>query len=219
MTAGRLLGLLTPMANPTVETEMRKLLPEDLAYVVGRLVSDHANSLDRLRQYAEDLPASLSQFGNLDLRAVAFACTGSGYLLGARREAEISRAASVPVLWATQTICDALRSRDVRRLAVVSPYPEELHQAGLNYWTEAGFEIVFETRLNVGSADTRAIYSLTADDARAGLAHALEARPEGVLLSGTGMPTLPLVDLHGQVPILSSNLCLANAMITAYRSA
>ena len=45
------------------------------------------------------------------------------------------------------------------------------------------------------------------------LAAAKAAKPDAVLLSGTGMPTLALLDAAGEPPVLSSNQCLAAAMI------
>ena len=56
------LALLTPMANPTIEREMRRLVPYCCDYVVGRLVSRLDDSRERLISYAEDLGQSLAQF-------------------------------------------------------------------------------------------------------------------------------------------------------------
>ena len=53
------IALLTPMANPTVEREMRAMLPPECDYVVGRLVGPEGDSEARLRHYAEELPGML----------------------------------------------------------------------------------------------------------------------------------------------------------------
>lgn len=210
-----LLAVLTPMANPTVEAEMRHLLPATTPYVVGRLVNGIPGSLDRLRAYAEGVAASLEQFGNMPVATVGFACTGSGYLIGRQREDELAASVAVPLIWATQAIVAALNGRRVRRLAVVSPYPFELHAAGLRYWHDAGFEVVHDSRVEIGSADTRRIYALDAEAARPALARALASGADAILLSGTGMPTLPLIDPDAAPPVLSSNQCLADALLSA----
>ncbi|ANY21075.1 Maleate isomerase [Tsuneonella dongtanensis] len=208
-------AVLTPMANPTVEAEFRALLPPTLPWVTGRLVSDEPDSMKRLVAYAEGMAGAMRQFDSLALSAVAFACTGSSYLVGRERQAELDEAISVPVIWATDAIERRLAMLGARRIAVVSPYPPELHASGLTYWRKGGLEIVFDARVDIGSADTRAIYALGSDAANEALESARAARPDAILLSGTGMPTLPLLDPDGTPPVVSSNLCLADALVAA----
>lgn len=201
------------MANPTVEREMRRLLPPDFNYVVGRLVGTENDSTERLRAYAEQLPNSLAQFGGMPLTAVAFACTASSYLIGRDGEDRISATLDVPVLWAARAIAGALERIGARRIAVVSPYPAPIHWAGLEYWRATGLEIVADQRVEISSTDTRAIYALTSKDAAAAVARATQSGADALLLSGTGMPTLDLIAPDRAPPVISTNYCLASAML------
>lgn len=207
------IALLTPMANPTVEREMRALLPPSCDYVVGRLVSRSGEAEERLRAYATDIASTLKQFGGMPLSAVAFACTGSSYLIGRSGERQVEEGLEMPVYWAAREIETQLRRLGARRIAVVSPYPETLHLAGLGYWRDAGFEIVNDRRVEIGSSDTRQIYALTGREAELPVAAARRSRPDAILLSGTGMPSLALIDPRGSPPVVSSNWCLAQAML------
>lgn len=216
--APTVVAVLTPMANPTVEAEMRQLLPPDLAWVTGRLVSDEADSQRRLIAYAEQVGDSLRQFDTLAPAPVAFACTASGYLIGAAREREIAATLDVPILWATAAIAARIAALGARRIALVSPYPDPVHAAGLAYWRARGLDIVHDERVEIGSADTRAIYALGASAAAGAVARAKAAGPELVLLSGTGMPTLAHLAPQGDPPVISSNHCLALALIEAVRA-
>jgi maleate isomerase len=218
-------GLLTPQANPTVEPEFRRLMLADTELYTGRLTSRGADTRTRLVDYLEQLPGLLAQYDTLRLAAVAFACTGSSYLLGAGREGECVRAAAevvgAPVETAAQAIRAALLSLQAHRIFIITPYPAWLRDAGVAYWQAAGVEVVGTADVPTGPssdnmaadnmADTRGIYELQSADAAAVLEQADTRGADAVLLSGTGMPTLPLLrQVAGQrPPVLSSNLCLA----------
>jgi len=210
------LALMTPMANPTVERETHRLLPPDCDYLVGRLVGTEADPMARLRAYAENLPTSLRQFGGLTLAGVAFACTASSYLIGQAGERRIAAEIGIPVLWAAAAIRTRLAALGAQRIAVISPYPDALHAAGLSYWQESGLQVIFNARVEIGSPDTRKIYALDGSEARPALQEARQTDVDAILLSGTGMPTLALVDPQATPPVISSNLCLGEAM-TAFQ--
>jgi len=208
-------GLLTPQANPTVEPEFRRLTPAGTELYVARLTSRSDDSRVRLIEYLERLPQTLAQYDTLRLDAVAFACTGSSYLLGARREAEILATAGAvigaPIETASGAILKALEAMGARRILIVSPYPDWLRDAGVAFWREAGLEVVGTATVPIGRADTRGIYELQSADA-AGVIDSLDTRgADAVLVSGTGMPSFELLRARQsqRPPVISSNLCLA----------
>jgi len=206
-------GILTPMANPIVEAEMRSLLPID--YVVARMVSEAKASEQRLIDYAEHAAETLRQFGGMPLAAIGFACTASSYLIGRAAEERISAGLSLPFLFAAAAVRAELGRRGATRLAVISPYPPPIHEAGLGYWRAAGFDILFDARIEIGSADTRSIYALDGSAALEPIDRARSAAPDAILLAGTGMPTLAQIAPAAEPPILSSNYCLAKALMEA----
>lgn len=207
-------GIGTPQANPTVEAEMRILLPPPVATAVVRLTSASQNPLFRLRLYLEGLEETLGQYDTLRPDAFGFACTGSSYLVGAAREAEIvaevENRFGYPIVTATAAIAWQLQRLGARRIALASPYPVPLAEAAETYWREAGFDVAEVHRIETGSGDTRGIYALGSEDARPAAEALRRSDVDVVLLSGTGMPSLALIaDAEGHPPIISSNLCVA----------
>ena len=212
---GRAVGITTPQANTTVEPEMHALLgARGFTVLAARLVSGKSDSRERLVDYFDRLPETLRQFDIAPLAAAGFACTGSSYLVSReeeeRRLAAASREAGFPVVSSAQAIRAALQELGATRIALLSPYPAWLAEAGQRYWRDAGLQLTSVTGLPGEMVDTRGIYRLTTAHVRERLA-ALDLRgAQALLLSGTGMPTLRTMAAAATgIPVVSSNLCLA----------
>ena len=212
---GRVVGITTPQANTTVEPEMQLLLSGTV--LTARLTSPISDSRDRLLDYFDRLPATLAQFDVAPVAAAGFACTGSCYLVGQEDEQRrldlASQRLNYPVISSAQAIRAALAELGAKRIALLSPYPKWLSEAGQQYWRDAGFTLVSVAGLPADLLDTRGIYRLTTERVLE-VCNTLDTKDaDAVLMSGTGMPTLrAMQQLDIGIPLLSSNLCLAWAL-------
>lgn len=216
-------GVATPQANPTVEPEMRALIPEPIGVYATRLTHGAPRVEDRLWHYVTHIPEAIGSFGPMRLAAFGFGCTGSSYVAGQPLEDELTVAAqrecALPVITAAQAIRLAIEKLGARRIALVSPYPEGLAEAGYRYWEQSGISVVARLRVDPAIDDTHRIYEFTSHDAlgalRALLRDDAARHAECVVASGTGMPTLRALRVFRAecpLPVLSSNLCLAWAL-------
>ena len=213
-------GVATPQANPTVEPEMRLLLPDAIAVYGTRLTHGSPTVEERLHHYIRHIPDALRSFGSLKLAVFGFGCTGSSYLAGRVLEDELTAQAAaekgIPVITAAQAIRQFLTLARARRIALVSPYPVALAEAGYAYWRDSGIDVIGKLRVDPDLIDTHNIYELTSADALAAVRKVEKQGADCIVASGTGMPTIRALEvLHqeGGLPVISSNLCLAWAML------
>lgn len=215
-------GVAVPHGNPTVEPELRALIPASIGVYATRLIHPSPRVEQRIDHYIRHMPDAIRSFGGMGLRAFGFGCTGSSYIAGLELEERLTVAASeecgLPVISAAQAIRLALTALGANKVALVSPYPENLAEAGYRYWDSAGIRIVSKLRVDPALSDTHRIYELGSDDALAALRQIDRSGADCLLASGTGMPTLrALRVLHDEsaLPVISSNLCLAWALTRA----
>ncbi len=210
------MGIAVPHSNPTVEPELRALLPPAIGVYATRLTHPAPRVEERLNHYVRHMPEAIRSFGEMKLAAFGFGCTGSSYVAGRELEdqltAEAADACGVPVITAAQSIRSALKSLGCKSIALVSPYPAELAEAGYRYWEAAGIRVVARLRVDPALTDTHRIYELTSEDALDALRRVDQSGADCLVASGTGMPTLRALRLFRteiELPAISSNLCLA----------
>jgi maleate isomerase len=215
-------GLAVPQANPTAEPETAALLPPGVSLLATRLTSAEPDPPKRFVGYLENLGTTLRSYDVLRLDAVGFACSASSYLVGAEREAaivaELDARLGAPVITGGMAIRAALAALRLRRIAIIAPYPQVVVDAGAAYFTAAGHEVVRKHRVVTRTVDTRSIYELSSADALAAARQLDLSGAEGLLITGTGMPSLAAVETLGPelgIPVLSTNLCLAWALCRA----
>jgi maleate isomerase len=211
-----LVGVLTPQANTTVEPEFAILWPPGIAMLNARLTSPKPTIIERLLDYLRDLPESARQFANAPIKALAFACTGASYFAGVAEEdalvARMQDRLGIPVVTAATAVRDAFHAVGAERIGLVSPYPDDLTEAAVRYWTERGFEVAAVSRGAMAGDAFHPIYAMSAEGAAAALAAVPEGRCQAVAMLGTGMPTLkPILDrpFVGDAPVTSCMHALA----------
>ncbi len=210
------IGVLLPPGNPTVEPELSAMVPAGVTLHFGRLetppsvgkAGEHAGMEERIRAYREGLAGPTSALSQVRPAVVLLAHTASSYALGYGNEQplvdRIASLAGAPALLAAQAVLAALRHLGVKRLALGTPYPESISRQGKAYWEAAGFAIAGYHRLE----DVTDIYAENEERAYLLARQADAPEADAVLLSGTGLPTVAVLETLERdlgKPVVSSN--------------
>jgi maleate isomerase len=210
------IGVLVPPGNPTVEPELYMMTPEGVTIHFARLQGFQAASTPgaaagmeaRTLAYLDELPGPARALGSVNPSVIILAHTASSYATGFANEPQlIDRLASLTgttAITAAHAVSAALQHLGVKKLALGTPYPEIISAQARAYWEAAGFDVVGYRRL----ADVRDIYAENEERAYQLACQANTPEADAVLLSGTGLPTVRILETLEQdlnKPVLSSN--------------
>ena len=206
------LGFLVPPGNPTVGTEMIAMAPEGVSVHFHRMVAHGTpgslvGQSERNRSMVENIDDGIELLALVKPKIIVVAHTATSYQLGRRGEAELldrlETAIGRRVVTAFGSVVSALERLKIRKLALGTPYSAEVTLQGKAHLEEHGLEVVrFDNLKGVEN-----IYDTTAEHAYT-LARSVDVEgADAVFLSGTGMPTVNVLELLEQdlgKPVISS---------------
>ena len=207
------LGFLVPPGNPTVEPEMGALAPPGVSLHFNRLVARGVpGALDgqseRIRTMLDSLDLAVETLAMVKPDVIVLAHTATSYHLGRDGEADLvarlEGLAGTRFVTAFAAVRHGLHRLGVRRLALGAPYSRETTLASKAHLEAHGFTVVGFDNL----AGVTNIYNETAERAYR-LARSVDCPDaEAVFLTGTGMPTVSVIEALEEdlgKPVVSSN--------------
>jgi maleate cis-trans isomerase len=193
------LGFLIPPGNPTVEPEIIAMAPKSVSVHFSRMVAHGpTGTLDgqeeRNRTQIAHIGESAALLAMVKPDVIMLTHTATSYTLGPQKEAELiarlSEQCGTIVETAFASVLEALRALGVRKLALGTPYGEDTTLKGKALLEQHGFAVVSHGRLE----GVTNIYDETPERAYR-LGRSLDKDDvEAVFLSGTGMPTISILE-------------------------
>ncbi|WP_428485280.1 maleate cis-trans isomerase family protein [Rhodopila sp.] len=215
------IGFLVPPGNPTVEPEMAELTPAGVSVHFTRMSASgpagtHGGQEERNRSQLASLDEATRLLAMISPQVIVMAHTATSYTLGREAEAALvhRQESTLGTRFVTAFGCvlEALRCLGVGRIAYATPYDADLTEQGRAHLALHGFDVVGVARLEA----VRNIYEETAERAYAVGRQADRPEAEAIFLSGTGMPTLAMLqaleDDLGKPVISAASAMMWNAL-------
>lgn len=211
MTAQRKrLGLLVPSSNTSMEYEFARYMPRGVTLHTSRmpiapevtessLLAMSAASVDHARLLA-------------DCRAdvILYGCTSGSFIKGkgfdARIAQDIEQATGIRATSTSHCVLEALSHVGVKKLAVYTPYIEEVNRRAQTFLQDNGFEVTalygmgLLDNLDIGRVEPGDILKMVLDHDR--------CSAEAVFISCTNLRTIEIIAPLSRVlgiPVISSN--------------
>ena len=207
----RRLGLVVPSSNTTAEIEFRRHAPEGTSIHAGRMALESV-TVDELDAMSAGATRAGELLGHADVDAVAYVCTTGSLLHGPGFDAELedtlSEAAGAPAVATARSVVRALEALEAERIAVVTPYTEDLDEKERDFLEAAGFEVV--TIDGRGIEANTEIGALEPGDAFGQVLDVVEGGPavDAVFVSCTNyrsMAAIERLEADLGVPVITSN--------------
>src|SRR5436309_3373159 len=214
-------GVLIPSTNTTVEIECR-LLPATYQAHVGRLKSSGAGSFSPSRD--EDIDYQSRLLGTARVDMVILAQTSASLFAEDYDDVvtkRMSAGAGVPAITSAHAVGRAVRALGARRIAIVSPYSEQVNARAAHYFTtKHGLDTV--ALEGFGATDAYAIGKLGPQNARDAFARIDRPEIEVFVVPGGNFPTMVSIaswEHEFRKPVVTTNQASFWAMLRAFNSA
>jgi maleate isomerase len=204
-------ALIVPASNTVMEGDFHRGAGPRITVSTWRIFLEDVSREAEQRMLVVELPRSLPHIAHSRPDLVVFGCTSAGSLEGLKHDRTIARrigdATGVPAVTVVASMAGGLSAIGARRVAVFTPYVDELTDSVAGCVAEAGHEVVcargagLQDNREIGAVEPRAIIEFV----HAGMAG---VRADALFLSCTNwraMETLDALRADFGVPVLSSN--------------
>jgi maleate isomerase len=195
-----------------MEPEFWRMAPEGVSVHTSRVRLSEVTP-DALRLMASEAVRAAEELATADVYVIVYGCTSGSLLEGVeweeRLRREIRERAGVEAITTAQAVVEALRALGIRRVAVATPYIDEINSRERSFLERSGFTVVrirglgIVRNTDIGRQPPWVAYRLAKEVAREAGRSA-----DGVFISCTNFRTIEVIELlesELQLPVVSSN--------------
>ena len=204
---------MVPSNNSVLEPEFWSRVPPGVAFYATRLPARGNLTVEAVRRMETEVDRAVDLLVATGVSLLAYADMVTTFVMddgwNQATTTAIAHRAGVPCLTAWTALESALNALSVRRLAVGTPYPRQIHALVRPFLERRGFTVTGEGTLDVlGMAD---VPRLSMERVRALAAGLDRTAAEAVVLLATDLPTFEVIsslEAELAIPVLTSNQTL-----------
>jgi maleate isomerase len=212
-------GVLIPSTNTTCEIEFGRLLPPQFQAHFGRLMSSRPGfPFSPSRE--EDIAYQSRLLGTARVELLILAQTSASLFADdydAVTVKRMSENSGAPSLTSAQALGRAVRALGAGRIALVSPYSEEVNERAARYFAaKHGLDTL--AREGFAASDSYAIGALGPENAHAAFARIDRPEIEAFVVPGGNFPTMPHIaawEREFGKPVVTTNQASVWAVLRA----
>lgn len=139
------LGVITPASGTATEVDFHENVPEGVAVMTARVPFEAVTveGLSKMGTFVDDASSVLAQ-ALPDI--IAFACTTGSLVGGVGYDKKIiggiEHRTGIPALTTSTAIVEATNLLEIKKLAIATPYSDEVNKAEKSFLENSGFEVV-----------------------------------------------------------------------------
>ena len=206
------IGVLTPSSNTALEpltSALAAAVPNCSAHFSRFKVTEIALSDRALGQFDDGkILAAAELLADARVDVIAWSGTSSGWLgfdADRRLVERISERTGIPATTAVLALNELMALRDIRRLALVTPYTADVQQRIVDNYAAQGIEVVAERHLDICVNHDFAL--VEPDRLRALMGEVAAARPQAITTFCTNLRAAPLaaeLEARFGIPLLDT---------------
>lgn len=205
------IGLIVPSSNTTMEPEFYQHLPQGVSLHTARITIVNAVP-EELSKMPEELDGCVELLRTAKVDVVVFGCTSGSFLMGKGYDREleerIEKVGGVPAVTTSHAVLEALKAKGVQKLAIATPYIEEINEKEVKFFSDYGFTVEIIRGLNltdnlqIGACEPSKAYQLGLE--------VVKEKPDvdGLFISCTNFRTFEIIEPLSrdiEKPVITSN--------------
>jgi maleate isomerase len=212
------LGLILPANNTVTEPELGANTPLGVSVHATKVIARGVGPQERVAFITDSIPGAREALIDSRVNAMSYGCMMSCLVKGAQWEEETCMSlgtSDVPFQTPGRALRSALGALEARRIAVFSPYSDEVAQMVPAYFGALGIEVV--ANVNRGDLfDPQLVVNIHPEDLFRAIANISSA--DALCILPTDLPTFQILEILEQTwggPVVTSNLAIFWSLLRA----